>query len=104
MFSGADAPWHWLILAIVVVALFGYKKLPDAARSLGRSMRIFKTEIKGMSEDDAARAATKAEIVPPAQPATPPSEVTDRPVATPVPPDGQSRVEAPHDAENRPTA
>jgi sec-independent protein translocase protein TatA len=57
MFSGADAPWHWLILIILVVALFGYKKLPDAARSLGRSMRIFKTEIKGMTEDDAAREA-----------------------------------------------
>jgi sec-independent protein translocase protein TatA len=104
MFSGADAPWHWLILAIVVVALFGYKKLPDAARSLGRSMRIFKTEIKGMSEDDAARAATKAEIVPPTPPATPPSEVTERPVEAPVQSEGQSRVETPHDAENRPTA
>ena len=43
-------------VAILVVVLFGYKKLPDAARSLGRSLRIFKTEIKGMSEDDKARA------------------------------------------------
>ncbi len=66
MFSGADAPWHWLIVVIVAVVLFGgYKKLPEAARSLGRSLRIFKTEIKGMNEDDAARAASKAEIVPP---------------------------------------
>ncbi|MDP9092789.1 MAG: Sec-independent protein translocase subunit TatA [Actinomycetota bacterium] len=73
MFSGADAPWHWFILVIVVVALFGYKRLPDAARSLGRSMRIFKTEIKGMTEDDAARAATKAEIVAPVQPTGVPS-------------------------------
>ncbi|WP_375475400.1 Sec-independent protein translocase subunit TatA [uncultured Jatrophihabitans sp.] len=57
--GGWDAPWHWVILAIVVIALFGYKKLPDASRSLGRSLRIFKTEIKGMSEDDKARAAAK---------------------------------------------
>ena len=49
---GFDAPWHWVVLAILVIALFGYKKLPDAARSLGRSLRIFKTEIKGMKDDD----------------------------------------------------
>ena len=58
---GWEAPWHWVILAVVVIALFGYKKLPDAARSLGRSLRIFKTEIKGMGEDDAARDAANAE-------------------------------------------
>ncbi len=32
--------------------LFGYKKLPDASRSLGRSLRIFKGEMKGMKDDD----------------------------------------------------
>jgi sec-independent protein translocase protein TatA len=53
--TGWESWWHWVILGIVVFALFGYKKLPDAARSLGRSMRIFKTEIKGMREDDKAR-------------------------------------------------
>jgi sec-independent protein translocase protein TatA len=79
MFSGADAPWHWFILAVLVVVLFGYRKLPDAARSLGRSLRIFKTEIKGMSEDDAARAASKAEIVPPGQPPASPAETVAPP-------------------------
>jgi TatA/E family protein of Tat protein translocase len=39
------------ILAVLVV-LFGSKKLPDAARSLGRSMRIFKSETKGLRSDD----------------------------------------------------
>src|ERR1700710_1626782 len=58
--GGWDAPWHWIMLAIVVIALFGYKKLPDAARSVGRSLRIFKTEIKGMSEDDKKRDAALA--------------------------------------------
>jgi sec-independent protein translocase protein TatA len=52
-----DAPWHWILLAVVVIALFGYKKLPDASRAVGRSLRIFKTEIKGMGEDDKARDA-----------------------------------------------
>lgn len=70
---GLDGPWHWVVLAIVVVALFGYKKLPDAARSLGRSLRIFKTEIKGMGEDDAARDAAKAIPAPPVTPPAPPA-------------------------------
>jgi len=48
-----DIGWpEILIIAIVVLVLFGSRKLPDAARSLGRSMRIFKTEIKGMHDDD----------------------------------------------------
>jgi sec-independent protein translocase protein TatA len=45
-------PWEILLIALVVFALFGYKKLPDAARSVGRSMRIFRAETKSMSEDD----------------------------------------------------
>jgi sec-independent protein translocase protein TatA len=49
-------PWHVIILVAVIVVLFGAKKLPDAARSLGKSMRIFKSEIRelqheGKSED-----------------------------------------------------
>ena len=43
---GSLSPWHWLILLAVAVVLFGAKKLPDAARSLGKSMRIFKSEIR----------------------------------------------------------
>jgi sec-independent protein translocase protein TatA len=52
---GFDSPWHWIIVVIVLAALFGYKKLPDMSRSVARSLRIFKTEMKGLSEDDAAR-------------------------------------------------
>jgi len=44
-------PSHILILLIVVIVLFGAKRLPDSARSLGRSMRIFKSEMKDMKED-----------------------------------------------------
>src|ERR1700760_3201456 len=54
---GFDSPWHWIIVVIVLAALFGYKKLPDMSRSVARSLRIFKTEMKGLSEDDAARRA-----------------------------------------------
>ena len=44
-------PWHIAVLVGVLVLLFGAKKLPDAARSLGRSMRILKAETKGLTED-----------------------------------------------------
>jgi sec-independent protein translocase protein TatA len=41
------------LILLAVLLLFGYKKLPDASRSLGRSLRIFKGEMKGMKDDDA---------------------------------------------------
>jgi sec-independent protein translocase protein TatA len=47
-----DRPWHILVLLIVVVVLFGSKRLPDSARSLGRSLRIFKSEMKELNKDD----------------------------------------------------
>ena len=45
-------PSHILLLLIVVIILFGAKRLPDSARSLGRSLRIFKSEMKDMKNDD----------------------------------------------------
>ena len=50
------APEIGLIL-LAVLLLFGYQKLPDAARSLGRSLRIFKGEMKGMQDDGRASSA-----------------------------------------------
>ena len=48
---GLGAPEIGLII-LAILLLFGYKKLPDASRSLGRSLRIFKGEMKGMKDDD----------------------------------------------------
>jgi sec-independent protein translocase protein TatA len=45
-------PWHVIVVVVVLVLLFGAKRLPDAARSLGRSMRILKAETRGLMEDD----------------------------------------------------
>ncbi|MGV0837936.1 Sec-independent protein translocase subunit TatA [Mycolicibacterium thermoresistibile] len=53
---GALQPWHWLIVIIAFILLFGAKKLPDAARSLGKSMRIFKSELKELQTDSAPAA------------------------------------------------
>jgi sec-independent protein translocase protein TatA len=63
---GSLSPWHWAILAVVVVLLFGAKRLPDAARSLGKSLRIFKAEVRELQSE--SKPETPAS---PAMPATP---------------------------------
>jgi sec-independent protein translocase protein TatA len=54
---GALRPWHIAVLVVVLVLLFGAKRLPDAARSLGRSARILKAETRGLADDDVAAKA-----------------------------------------------
>lgn len=49
--------WEWLIIVALILLLFGAKRLPDAARGLGRSLRIFKAETKGLADKDGAAAA-----------------------------------------------
>jgi sec-independent protein translocase protein TatA len=72
-----DIGWPEItIIAIVVLVLFGSKKLPDAARSLGRSMRILKTEIKDLHDDDKDETPAPAAALPPAAaPVAPPTPV-----------------------------
>ena len=48
-----DSPWKIAIIAVVLIVLFGSKKLPHAARSLGQSMRILKAEVGSLHEDEA---------------------------------------------------
>lgn len=67
---GALSIWHWLIVLAVVLLLFGSKKLPDAARGLGRSMRIFKSEMKEMQNDGNAPEAEQPQALTQAQPST----------------------------------
>jgi sec-independent protein translocase protein TatA len=61
-----DIGWpEILIIAVVILVLFGSRKMPDAARSLGRSLRILKTEVKGLHDDDddaPAKPAAPAEL------------------------------------------
>ncbi|WP_369052111.1 Sec-independent protein translocase subunit TatA [Kineococcus terrestris] len=56
---GALKPWHILVLVVVMLLLFGAKRLPDAARGLGRSLRIFKSEVKEMQREDEEEATAK---------------------------------------------
>jgi sec-independent protein translocase protein TatA len=47
-------PVELIIIAGVIMVLFGSKKMPEAARSFGRSLRIFKTETRGLRDDEPA--------------------------------------------------
>jgi sec-independent protein translocase protein TatA len=91
-------PWEIAIIAVVVLVLFGSKKLPDAARSLGRSMRILKTEIKSMHDDD-----SPSEL-PAAAPAVAPVPPAAAPVAAPVPPAAVTTPAEPVSAGDQTTA
>ena len=96
-------PPELIIIAIVILALFGYKKLPDAARAVGRSARILKAETKGLRDDPAPRdleAKAEAEYrrettatPPPAAAPTPPPPVAEAPAQRPmhVPPPSETR-------------
>jgi sec-independent protein translocase protein TatA len=73
---------EWIIVAVIgVVLLFGAKKLPDMARGLGQSMRIFKAETRGLKEDDERTAPRPVE--------------SSTPAATPVPPASTASADAP---------
>ena len=72
---GNLGPTELIIIAVVIILLFGAKKLPDMARSLGKSAKIFKAETKGLrdqSDDDAPvqqqPAQQPIQQLPPAQP------------------------------------
>jgi sec-independent protein translocase protein TatA len=73
-----------LIILLIIVLLFGAKKLPETARGLGRSLRIFKAETKGLNEDEAAAAQAAAPA---------PAELTQAPSAVVPPPAQDSAVQ-----------
>lgn len=62
-----DSPWKILIVAVVIIVLFGSKKLPGAARSLGQSMRILKREVSDLHHDEEPDSAPKDSAGPSAQ-------------------------------------
>jgi sec-independent protein translocase protein TatA len=86
MLGGSFGPTHWLIIALLFLLLFGAKRLPDAARGLGRSLRIFKSEMSEMHVEN-----TRA--TPAAQPQTPQPTAAELPPAQPATPAPQANPE-----------
>jgi sec-independent protein translocase protein TatA len=85
-----DSPWKILIVAVVLIVLFGSKKLPHAARSLGQSMRILKKEVSGLHEDEPDPKAQAQTAAPETQ--FPQPELTATPAQAPA--DQQSQIDA----------
>ena len=82
--------WELVLVVLVIMVLFGAKRLPEASRSLGRSMRIFKAETKGLRDDDEPKtttttALTEQTYVP--TPVAPPAPIV--PPTAVVPPVGE---------------
>lgn len=91
MGRGLIEPWHIVVLVVIVALLFGWKRLPDISRSVGRSMRIFKSEVSEMKNDGkdtasqpspAASETVPGGVVPPQAP----PQYTPPPQAQYVPP------------------
>ncbi|KQV42993.1 MULTISPECIES: Sec-independent protein translocase subunit TatA [Telluria group] len=64
---GSMSIWHWLIVLVVVMLVFGTKKLGNIGSDLGKAVKGFKDGVKGSDEEEK-----------PAQPAPPPAQVTDK--------------------------
>ena len=99
MLNGFGWP-HLLIIAVLIILLFGAKRLPDAARGLGRSLQIFKSETRGLRENEqehqggqqnsaqngasgfpnpGAYTSTPPQQIPAPQPTQPPAEQVQQP-------------------------
>ncbi|WP_424531939.1 Sec-independent protein translocase subunit TatA [Sphaerisporangium viridialbum] len=65
-------PMEWILILLVLVLLFGAKKLPDTAKALGQSLRLFKKETTKLQEEDEVRAAQSTTAT--AQPAAAPQQ------------------------------
>ncbi|MFW6188103.1 MAG: Sec-independent protein translocase subunit TatA [Actinomycetota bacterium] len=89
-----DSPFMILIILLVILLLFGAPKLPGMARSLGQSLRIFKSEVKEMKKDDPGSG-----VVIDGGPVRDGEDVTPDPA--PGTPDA-SGTEAPHRPDGRP--
>lgn len=63
MFSGSLSIWHWLIVLVVIVLIFGTKKLVDVGGDLGKAVKSFKDGLKGEESKDAK--ATPEQTEPP---------------------------------------
>jgi sec-independent protein translocase protein TatA len=85
-----DSPWKIAIIAVLIIVLFGYRKLPEAARSLGKSMRILKTEVQGMHDDNETQ-TTFSTATPTATPTAAPAQI--QPAAS-APVDAQTQIDA----------
>ncbi|ROS74480.1 Sec-independent protein translocase subunit TatA [Cellulomonas sp. PhB143] len=73
-------PWHIIVLVVVILLLFGARRLPDLAKSVGQSLKIFKSEVEDLRGDD-----KKADVPPATHPAGAPAAGAQPPVTPAAP-------------------
>ncbi|CAO3426386.1 twin-arginine translocase TatA/TatE family subunit [Azospirillum argentinense] len=86
---GFSSVWHWVIVLLIVLLLFGAGKLPKVMGDLAKGIKNFKAGLKDEEEGTAAGADSKVlnQPVPPAQPVSSVHPVPPAPVSpAPVPP------------------
>jgi len=87
---GFRNPAVWLILILLIVLLFGASKLPDITRQIGRSLKIFKEEVRDLSDDDSGRtiqgSSTSSATDEPTQSSSSDTSDGDNPPYAPNPP------------------
>jgi sec-independent protein translocase protein TatA len=83
---GLDNPLHIVFLVVILLLVFGAKRLPEIGRSLGSGMREFKSSVTGESqpEQPSLTAAQQQQAQPPAQPVQAPAAQPAPPAAAPV--------------------
>jgi sec-independent protein translocase protein TatA len=87
--------WEFVILIGILVLLFGAKRLPDMARSIGQSARVFKGEMKGMKSDETREDAAGTTDKPAAQPAPPAALPASQPAQVQEPRPDSTRTTQP---------
>jgi sec-independent protein translocase protein TatA len=88
MFRNGLQFWHIIVLLLVVLLLFGSNRLPDVARSVGKSMKILKEEVKDLRDEPASAPTPTPTPGAAAAPATPPSPAPTAPPADAAAPGG----------------
>ena len=88
-----DSPWKIAIIAILIIVLFGSRKLPGAARSLGQSMRILKKEMTSLHGDESDAPPAPVTVTEPT-PAQLQAAAPAAPAAAPAAPDAQAQIAA----------
>lgn len=86
--------WHIVILIALVVVVFGWKRLPDAARSLGRSMRILKSEVNEMKSDGKPTPSAASSDTVRGETVNDPTQEAARPAGDPTQPPAPSAPQA----------
>ncbi|SKC71107.1 Sec-independent protein translocase subunit TatA [Krasilnikoviella flava] len=95
---GMLKPWHIIVLVVVILLLFGARRLPDLARSVGQSLKIFKKEVKDLTDDGKLNDSNEPSDERTAQTPTAPSAGT----TTPSTPPGASNAGADNGGEQIP--